>query len=88
MKKQANFFLIILVIYVFLQFIWWGNLLIRLNGQIDLSQQEYSRRVWMIIGEGSVFRERIDYPWREVTKGKIWRLRLPLEGIWGFRIRF
>jgi K+-sensing histidine kinase KdpD len=55
MKKQANFFLIILVIYVFLQFIWWGNLLIRLNGQIDLSQQEYSRRVWMIIGEGSVF---------------------------------
>ena len=55
MKKQANFFLIILVIYVFLQFIWWGNLLIRLNGQIDLSHQEYSRRVWMIIGEGSVF---------------------------------
>ncbi len=55
MKKQANFFLIILVIYVFLQFIWWGNLLIRLNGQIDLSQQEYNRRVWMIIGEGSVF---------------------------------
>jgi len=55
MKKQANFFLIILVIYVFLQFIWWGNLLIRLNGQIDLSHQEFSRRVWMIIGEGSVF---------------------------------
>ena len=55
MKKQANFFLIVLVIYVFLQFIWWGNLLIRLNGQIDLSHQEYSRRVWMIIGEGSVF---------------------------------
>jgi two-component system phosphate regulon sensor histidine kinase PhoR len=55
MKKQANFFLIVLIIYVFLQFIWWGNLLIRLNGQIDLSHHEYSRRVWMIIGEGSVF---------------------------------
>lgn len=55
MKKQANFFLIILVIYVFLQFIWWGNLLIRLNGQIAISSHEYSRRVWMIIGEGSVF---------------------------------
>jgi K+-sensing histidine kinase KdpD len=55
MKKQANFFLIILVIYVFLQFIWWGNLLIRLNGQLAISPQDYQRRVWMVIGEGSVF---------------------------------
>jgi two-component system phosphate regulon sensor histidine kinase PhoR len=55
MKKQANFFLIILVIYVFLQFIWWGNLLIRLNGQLAISSQDYQRRVWMVIGEGSVF---------------------------------
>ena len=55
MKKQANFFLIILVIYVFLQFIWWGNLLIRLNGQVAISSGDYQRRVWMVIGEGSVF---------------------------------
>jgi K+-sensing histidine kinase KdpD len=55
MKKQANFFLIILVIYVFLQFIWWGNLLIRLNGQLAISSGDYQRRVWMVIGEGSVF---------------------------------
>jgi K+-sensing histidine kinase KdpD len=55
MKKQTNFFLIILVIYVFLQFIWWGNLLIRLNGQLAISSGDYQRRVWMVIGEGSVF---------------------------------
>ncbi len=55
MKKQANFFLVVLIIYVFLQFIWWGNLLIRLSGQIAISEVDYQRRIWMIIGEGSVF---------------------------------
>ncbi len=55
MKKQANFFLVILIIYVFLQFIWWGNLLIRLNIQVAVSDSDFQRRVWMIIGEGSVF---------------------------------
>ncbi|MEY4289216.1 MAG: hypothetical protein RLZZ30_1304 [Bacteroidota bacterium] len=55
MKKQANFFLIVLIIYVFLQFIWWGNLLIRLSGKLAISDSDYQRRVWMIIGEGSVF---------------------------------
>jgi len=55
MKKQANFFLVLLVIYIFLQFSWWGNLLIRLNSQIALSESDFNRRVWMIIGEGSVF---------------------------------
>lgn len=55
MKKQANFFLIVLIVYVFLQFIWWGNLLIRLSGKIAISDSDYQRRIWMIIGEGSVF---------------------------------
>ena len=55
MKKQANFFLVMLIIYVFLQFIWWGNLLIRLNIQVAESDSDFQRRVWMIIGEGSVF---------------------------------
>lgn len=55
MKKQANFFLVLLIIYVFLQFTWWGNLLIRLNNQVAVSESDFQRRVWMIIGEGSVF---------------------------------
>lgn len=55
MKKKANFFLVLLIIYVLLQFTWWGNLLIRLNSQVAISESDFQRRVWMIIGEGSVF---------------------------------
>ena len=43
-----------LSVYVALQLIWWGYHIIQLSQQLEPSGS-VTRRVWMIIGEGSVF---------------------------------
>lgn len=55
MKRQTALFFYVLGIYVILQFAWWGYHLIDLTKEIDKSQAGVSKRVFMIIGEGSVF---------------------------------
>lgn len=51
--KKPLFIFYILVVYVFLQFIWWGNLLIE---QYALNEAlGATRKVYMILGEGLVF---------------------------------
>jgi K+-sensing histidine kinase KdpD len=55
MKKQTAIFFYVLGIYVVLQFAWWGYHLIELTKEIDKSQVGVSKRVFMIISEGSVF---------------------------------
>lgn len=45
MKSKASFYILLLSIYVLLQFIWWGFLLV--SGQ--------PTRIYMVIGEGTVF---------------------------------
>jgi len=55
MRKQTNLLFYVLSAYVFLQFIWWGYHLIQLTQLTDPIGNNVSRRVWMIVGEGSVF---------------------------------
>lgn len=51
--KKPLFIFYILVVYVFLQFIWWGNLLIEQYMVSDPENAE--RKIYMIVGEGLVF---------------------------------
>jgi K+-sensing histidine kinase KdpD len=55
MRKQTNFLFYVLSAYVFLQFLWWGYHLIQLTQLTGPEGINVSRRVWMIVGEGSVF---------------------------------
>lgn len=55
MKKRTHLLFYVLSIYVFLQFMWWGYHLIQLSYELDPQTINVNRRVWMIIGEGSVF---------------------------------
>ena len=55
MKKQTALFFYILSAYVVIQFIWWGYHLIELTKEIDTQKEIVSKRVFMILSEGSVF---------------------------------
>jgi two-component system, OmpR family, phosphate regulon sensor histidine kinase PhoR len=55
LKKQTLFIFYLLGIYVVIQFVWWGYHLIQLTEQIGSSDTEISRKITMILGEGSVF---------------------------------
>jgi K+-sensing histidine kinase KdpD len=55
MKKQTHLLFYVLSAYVFLQFLWWGYHLIQLSYELDPQTVNVNRRVWMIVGEGSVF---------------------------------
>lgn len=55
--KRVNVLFYLLTIYILLQFFWWAYLLIKLNIEhygAD-SQGVGNLKVWMVIGEGSVF---------------------------------
>ena len=53
--SRSNILIYLLAFYVFLQFLWWGYQIIDLGALVDNSNEENSRRVLMIIGEGGVF---------------------------------
>ncbi|MEJ6589123.1 MAG: ATP-binding protein [Crocinitomicaceae bacterium] len=53
--NRSNILIYLLAFYVFLQFIWWGYQIIDLGALVDNSNEENSRRILMIIGEGGVF---------------------------------
>lgn len=55
MKKQTSIFFYVLSTYVVLQFLWWGYHLIELSTELAASQDYSNSRIFMIIGEGSVF---------------------------------
>jgi two-component system, OmpR family, phosphate regulon sensor histidine kinase PhoR len=55
MKKQIGILYYILSGYVVLQFVWWGYLLLKLTNQLLVNDPSASKRVLMIIGEGSIF---------------------------------
>jgi two-component system, OmpR family, phosphate regulon sensor histidine kinase PhoR len=55
MKKQIGILYYILSGYVVLQFVWWGYLLLKLTNQLLINDPSASKRVLMIIGEGSIF---------------------------------
>lgn len=55
MKKQNVILFYALGIYVVLQFIWWGYHLIELTQEVGIANKEVSRRILMILSEGSVF---------------------------------
>lgn len=55
MKKQTAIFFYVLSAYVVLQFLWWGYHLIELSTELSANEEYSSKRVLMIIGEGSVF---------------------------------
>ena len=55
MSKKSNILIYLLGIYVVLQFIWWGYQIINLGALVDSSNDQTSRRVFMILGEGGVF---------------------------------
>jgi len=45
----------ILVFYVFAQFTWWWYLIFKLNHLLMSDQEFYTKKLWMIAGEGLVF---------------------------------
>jgi signal transduction histidine kinase len=49
------FFFNLLVIYIFIQFIWWSVLIAGQLKQIYGDSEVYQKKLWMIFGEGSVF---------------------------------
>ncbi len=66
MKKTSPALLLhsILLVYVLLQFSWWGYLIYNLNSEIlhlshdsdqQILEQEMKAKLWMVIGEGTVF---------------------------------
>ena len=55
MKKQTALFFYILSAYVVIQFMWWGYHLIELTKEVDTQKALVSKRVFMILSEGSVF---------------------------------
>ena len=55
MKKQTAIFFYLLGAYVVIQFMWWGYHLIELTKEVDAQKALVSKRVFMILSEGSVF---------------------------------
>ncbi|MBI2258457.1 MAG: HAMP domain-containing histidine kinase [Flavobacteriia bacterium] len=55
MKKQTLILFYFLSIYVIIQFIWWGYLLIKMTNEFKAVHQVTGNKVSMIIGEGTVF---------------------------------
>ena len=54
-RKPTTVFVYLLGAYVVLQFIWWGYHLIDLTRSSEMADSQITKRVFMIIGEGSVF---------------------------------
>lgn len=54
-NKRLKIIFIILFTYVFAQFFWWAVLIIKLNKIIYAQHEKLNYKIWMIIGEGSVF---------------------------------
>lgn len=54
-KKPTSLFVYLLGAYVILQFLWWGYLLIAAAKIAPIPEKQVTARVWMIVGEGSVF---------------------------------
>lgn len=54
-RKPTTVFVYLLGAYVVLQFIWWGYHLIDLTRSSAMADSQITKRVFMIIGEGSVF---------------------------------
>tara|TARA_A200000113_G_scaffold216476_1_gene221816 strand:+ start:1341 stop:2237 length:897 start_codon:yes stop_codon:yes gene_type:complete len=52
---RSKILIYLLAFYVLLQFVWWGYQIIDLGALADQSQEDTSRRIIMIIGEGGVF---------------------------------
>lgn len=55
MKRRTALIFYILSVYVFVQFIWWGYHLIELTQVVAQADEQISKRVIMILGEGAVF---------------------------------
>ena len=55
MTKKSNILIYLLAFYVVLQFLWWGYQILDLGALVDSSDEQTSRRVFMILGEGFVF---------------------------------
>ena len=55
MTKRSNILIYLLAFYVVLQFLWWGYQILDLGALVDSSDEQTSRRVFMILGEGFVF---------------------------------
>ena len=55
MNKRTAIIFYILSIYVIIQFIWWGYHLIELTQELVKKDELISKRVTMIMGEGTVF---------------------------------
>lgn len=51
--SRPLFIFYLLVVYVFIQFIWWGYHIIELHRL--LSGDLINKKIWMVLGEGSVF---------------------------------
>lgn len=54
-RKPTTVFVYLLGAYVVLQFIWWGYHLIDLTRSSEMEDSQITKRVFMIIGEGTVF---------------------------------
>lgn len=54
-RKPTSVFVYLLGAYVIVQFIWWGYHLIELTRTSEMADSQITKRVFMIIGEGSVF---------------------------------
>ena len=54
-RKPTSVFVYLLGAYVIVQFIWWGYHLIDLTRTSEMADKQITKRVFMIIGEGSVF---------------------------------
>ena len=54
-RKPTTAFVYLLGAYVIVQFIWWGYHLIDLTRTSEMADSQVTKRVFMIIGEGSVF---------------------------------
>ena len=52
---RSKILIYLLAFYVLLQFVWWGYQIIDLGALADQTQEDTSRRIIMIIGEGGVF---------------------------------
>ena len=55
MMVRSKILIYLLAFYVLLQFVWWGYQILDLGALADQTQEDTSRRVIMIIGEGGVF---------------------------------
>ena len=55
LRKPTTAFVYLLGAYVIVQFIWWGYHLIDLTRSSEMEDNLISKRVIMIIGEGTVF---------------------------------